>query len=193
MTAHDPAWPPWAVIDRPHSSNPMRFFFDYEKSELVSIFDPAYRATQLYRSVYQKCLDDFQLMTDLPKVLRASLSSEWNISVPEVHRRFDSIDETKRYLIHLSDGELGDCLHTRTKPGHDLYLVPNRLRTSLYLLSDGATWFNAASDRRGNRQPGTDCAAGELVIRLETLTRRSHRGRGIQYRFDGNGGTAPQL
>src|SRR5437879_5019443 len=104
--AHDPAWPPGAVIDRRHSSNPMRFFFDYEKSELVSIFDPAFRATQLYRSVYQKCLDDFQLMTDLPKVFRASLSAEWNIRLPEVHRRFDSIDGTKRYLIHLSDGEL---------------------------------------------------------------------------------------
>ena len=112
MTAHEPRLATvGAVIDRPHSSNPMRFFFDYEKSELVSIFDPAYRATQLYRSVYQKCLDDFQLMTDLPKVLRASLSAEWNIRMPEVHRRFDSIDETKRYLIHLSDGELAETVY----------------------------------------------------------------------------------
>src|ERR1051326_1448420 len=112
MTAHEPRLATvGAGIDRPPRSNPMRFFFDYDTSELVSIFDPAYRATQPDRCVYQKCLDDCQLMTDLPKVLRASLSAEWNIRMPEVHRRFDSIDETKRYLIHLSDGELAETVY----------------------------------------------------------------------------------
>src|SRR5215472_4899460 len=89
----------------------MKFFFDYEKSELASIFDPGFRATQLYKSVYQRSFDDFELMTDLPKPLRASLPAEWDIKLPPVHRRFDSADGTRRYLVRLTDGELAETVY----------------------------------------------------------------------------------
>lgn len=89
----------------------MKFFFDYEKSELASAFDPAFRATQLYKSVYQQSLDNFALMTDFPKALRASLPEEWEIKLPVVHRRFDSVDGTRRYLVRLSDGELAETVY----------------------------------------------------------------------------------
>jgi 23S rRNA (adenine2503-C2)-methyltransferase len=89
----------------------MKFFFDYEKSELASIFAPAFRATQLYESVYQQSLDNFELMTGFPKALRVSLPEEWDIKLPVVHRRFDSVDGTRRYLIRLSDGELAETVY----------------------------------------------------------------------------------
>src|SRR2546422_10783043 len=69
----------------------MKSFFDYEKPELASIFDPPFRATQIYRAVYQRSFDDFALMTDLAKASRASFSGEWNIKLPSVHRRFGLI------------------------------------------------------------------------------------------------------
>jgi len=89
----------------------MKFFFDYEKTELALIFDPPFRATQIYKGVYQRSFDDFELMTDLPKPSRASFSEEWNIKLPSVHRRFDSIDETRRYLVRLEDGELAETVY----------------------------------------------------------------------------------
>ena len=70
----------------------MKFFFEYERPELASIFDPSFRATQIYKSVYQRGFEDFELMTDLPKSLRVSLAEEWDIKLPPVHRRFDSMD-----------------------------------------------------------------------------------------------------
>src|SRR5436189_2555275 len=88
----------------------MKSFFDYEKPELASIFDPPFRATQIYKAVYQRSFDDFALMTDLPKASRASFSGEWNIKLPSVHRRFDSIDGTRRYLVRLADGELAETV-----------------------------------------------------------------------------------
>jgi len=88
----------------------MKFFFDYERPELAELFDPAFRATQIYKSVYQHWFDDFESMTDLPKPFRASLGEEWNIKLPAVHRRFDSIDGTRRYLIRLADGELAETV-----------------------------------------------------------------------------------
>src|SRR6058998_3317100 len=88
----------------------MKFFFDYEKTELASIFDPPFRSTQIYKGVYQRFFDDFELMTDLPKTSRASLSEEWNLKLPPVHRQFDSIDGKRRYLVRLSDGEFAETV-----------------------------------------------------------------------------------
>jgi 23S rRNA (adenine2503-C2)-methyltransferase len=88
----------------------MKFFFDYERSELAEIFDPSFRATQIYKSVYQRWFDDFESMTDLPKAFRAELASEWDIKLPAVHRRFDSNDGTRRYLVRDADGELAETV-----------------------------------------------------------------------------------
>jgi 23S rRNA (adenine2503-C2)-methyltransferase len=88
----------------------MKFFFDYERPELADVFQPPFRAVQIYKSVYQRWFDDFELMTDLPKSFRAELRSEWNIKLPATHRRFDSADGTKRYLVRLGDGELAETV-----------------------------------------------------------------------------------
>ncbi len=88
----------------------MKFFFDYGRPELAELFDPPFRATQIYKSVYQRWFDDFELMTDLPKPFRVSLAGEWDIKLPPVHRRFDSSDGTRRYLIKLADGELAETV-----------------------------------------------------------------------------------
>jgi 23S rRNA (adenine2503-C2)-methyltransferase len=49
-------------------------------------------------------------MTDLPRAERAGLAAEWDLRLPEVHRRFDSTDGTRRYLIRLHDGELAETV-----------------------------------------------------------------------------------
>ena len=88
----------------------MKFFFDFERPELAEILQPSFRATQIYKSVYQHWFDDFDLMTDLPKATRASMAQEWEIKLPAVHRRFDSSDGTRRYLVRLADGELAETV-----------------------------------------------------------------------------------
>ena len=67
----------------------MKFFLDYERSELAKMFSPPFRATQIFKAVYQHGIDDFESMTDLPKAQRASLATEWDIKLPAVHKRFD--------------------------------------------------------------------------------------------------------
>ena len=49
-------------------------------------------------------------MTDLPKPLRASLAEDWNVKLPALHRRFDSSDGTRRYLVRLADSELAETV-----------------------------------------------------------------------------------
>jgi len=88
----------------------MKFFFDYERKELAATFDPSFRATQIYKSVYQRWFEDFESMTDLPKGLRGALGGEWDIKPSPVHRRFDSRDGTRRYLVRLADGEFAETV-----------------------------------------------------------------------------------
>jgi 23S rRNA (adenine2503-C2)-methyltransferase len=88
----------------------MKFFFDYERSELMDAFQPSFRATQIFKSVYQLGIDDFGAMTNLPKPLRSRLADEWDIKLPAVHRRFDSVDGTRRYLVRLNDGEMAETV-----------------------------------------------------------------------------------
>jgi 23S rRNA (adenine2503-C2)-methyltransferase len=88
----------------------MKVLFDFERQELAALLSPSYRSTQIFKSVYQRWISDFETMTDLPKSVRAELATQWSIQPPRVHRRFDSIDGTRRYLIGLDDAELAEAV-----------------------------------------------------------------------------------
>ena len=89
----------------------MQFFYDRERQDIATALEPSFRATQLYKSVYQRWITDFEQMTDLPKLLRASLAQDWDLGLPEIARRFDSVDGTRRYLINLQDGEMAEAVY----------------------------------------------------------------------------------
>ena len=88
----------------------MKLLFDFERHDLAALLTPSYRATQIFKSVYQRWICNFEAMTDLPKAARAELADGWRIEPPAVHRRFDSADGTRRYLIPVDDGELAETV-----------------------------------------------------------------------------------
>jgi 23S rRNA (adenine2503-C2)-methyltransferase len=88
----------------------LKSVFDCERTELGRSLSPSYRSTQVFKSVYQRWTDAFEQMTNLPKSERAELAAEWEVRLPEIHRRFDSVDGTRRYLIRLADGELAETV-----------------------------------------------------------------------------------
>jgi 23S rRNA (adenine2503-C2)-methyltransferase len=88
----------------------MKSLFDFERQDLAALLVPSYRATQIFKAVYQRWIDTFDSMTDLPKASREDLAAAWSIQPPPVHRRFDSADGTRRYLVPLSDGEFAETV-----------------------------------------------------------------------------------
>jgi 23S rRNA (adenine2503-C2)-methyltransferase len=88
----------------------MKSVFEAERRELAAELAPSYRATQIFKSVYQRWVHSFDEITNLPKTVRARLAAEWDAQLPPVHRRFDSADGTRRYLIRLYDGELAETV-----------------------------------------------------------------------------------
>jgi 23S rRNA (adenine2503-C2)-methyltransferase len=67
--------------------------------------EPAFRARQIYEAVYRQRVTDVGAISNLPKLLRARLGSDLPLGLPEIDRRFDSTDGTRRYLLKLADGK----------------------------------------------------------------------------------------
>ncbi len=154
----------------------MKFFFDYAKTELAPAFDPPFRATQIYKGVYQRSFDDFELMTDLPKVSRASFSEEWNIKLPAVHRQFDSTDGTRRYLVRLQDGELAETVY-----------IPEDSRDTICISSQIGCALACTFCLTGQLGLTRHLTAGEIVTQALIAQRENVSSRGFNIVLMGMG------
>ena len=63
--------------------------------------EPGFRARQIYEAVYRRRVTDVTAISNLPKALRGRLE----LGLPEIDRRFESTDGTRRYLLKLADGK----------------------------------------------------------------------------------------
>lgn len=88
----------------------MKSVFELEREDLASELSPAYRAVQIFKGVYQRRASAFDAFTDISKSDRKELSDLFDLSPAAVHRRFESADGTRRYLITLADGDLAETV-----------------------------------------------------------------------------------
>src|SRR5580698_3361683 len=78
-----------------------------ELSELQQVLppgEPAYRAGQVYKALYQQKVSDLVQISTLPERLRNELAAHAEVGLPILGSRFESIDGTRRYLLRLQDG-----------------------------------------------------------------------------------------
>src|SRR5712692_2099803 len=73
--------------------------------EALGATEPRFRARQIYDAVYRQRVTEASAISNLPKPLRARLADKFPIGLPEVERRYDSSDGTRRYLLRLTDGK----------------------------------------------------------------------------------------
>ena len=67
--------------------------------------EPAYRANQVLRRLWQNVAPSFDAMTELPKALRASLAEQFELPRLEIAARQRSTDGTEKFLFRLHDNE----------------------------------------------------------------------------------------
>jgi 23S rRNA (adenine2503-C2)-methyltransferase len=66
--------------------------------------EPAFRAEQIHRALYQQKVSDLVQISALPSRLRDELAAKFEVGLPVVQKCFYSTDGTKRYLLTLTDG-----------------------------------------------------------------------------------------
>lgn len=88
----------------------MRDLYDYSLDELtaemVAWGQPAFRAKQLWSWLYDKKVDQFDAMTNLPRALRERLASETTLGTLSLATERHSRDGTIKRVYQLSDGQL---------------------------------------------------------------------------------------
>ena len=80
---------------------------------LVSLKQPKYRLQQLIEWVYQRDVDSYDGMTNLPLSLREHLQQVAPLIKPMISQRRDSRDGTRKYLVAYPDGA---CVETVAIP-----------------------------------------------------------------------------
>lgn len=74
--------------------------------KLAVLGEPAYRSGQIADWLYQKRVQSFSEMTDLPHALRQSLGDFFELGQLDVVRVLGSRDTTRKYLLRLNDESL---------------------------------------------------------------------------------------
>jgi 23S rRNA (adenine2503-C2)-methyltransferase len=73
--------------------------------QLLGPEQPRFRARQVYGALYRERRGEVDGMTTLPLALRQELAAKYPVGLPEIERRFESVDGTRRYLLKLEDGK----------------------------------------------------------------------------------------
>ena len=77
---------------------------DLTKEELEHEVSPKFRAKQIFQWIYQKGVEAFEQMSNLPKTLREELAQKFGIALPKILNVEVSKDGSKKYLLGLKDG-----------------------------------------------------------------------------------------
>lgn len=136
----------------------MKSFFDYERPELAAMLHPSFRSTQLFKAVYQRRVENFDSITVLSKGERASLASEWDIRLPAVHRRFESVDGTRRYLLQLANADEGELAET--------VFIPEETRNTICISSQIGCALACTFCLTGQLGLTRNLTAGEMVTQV---------------------------
>src|SRR6185437_14985774 len=65
---------------------------------------PAFRAAQVYRAIYNQKVSDLVQISTLPAGLRTELAAHAELGLPVADHVYNSTDGTRRYLLRLQDG-----------------------------------------------------------------------------------------
>ena len=90
-----------------HWSRMPQALLGMELSEIREVLgggQPEFRARQVYQALYHTQVPHLVQITTLPGELRQRLLSEHTLGLPELDRRYQSGDGTRRYLLRLEDG-----------------------------------------------------------------------------------------
>src|SRR5689334_23096324 len=80
--------------------------FDELEKAVHDLAQPAYRARQIADWLYEKRVQSFDEMTDLPRNFRRKLAERFTFGKIEIVRVLGSKDTTRKFLFRLADQSL---------------------------------------------------------------------------------------
>ncbi len=102
----------------------MKNLKDYTISELEEILlnlgEPKFRAKQIFKWLYDGA-ESYDEMTNIPKSLKEKLADKYSVACLKIKQKFVSdIDETRRYLLELDDGNFIESVLMKYHHGYTI-------------------------------------------------------------------------
>ncbi|MDE2967215.1 MAG: 23S rRNA (adenine(2503)-C(2))-methyltransferase RlmN [Chloroflexota bacterium] len=98
----------------------MTDLLELDRGELAQLIEslgqPAYRARQIWRQIYQRGVTDPGQMSDLPAELRRRLSADAEALAEPIELQTSADESTSKALLRLDDGELIETVLIRSEP-----------------------------------------------------------------------------
>ena len=94
--------------------------YSLEKLEelMLSLQEKKYRATQLFKWIYEKRVTSFDEMSDVSKSFREVLNRDFCLVKPKIHKEQRSKDGTIKLLLELEDGDKVETVLMRYNYGN---------------------------------------------------------------------------
>src|SRR5437762_2973262 len=83
------------------------------KAWLAERGQPAFRAAQIRKWVFEGRAESFEAMSDLPKALRVELAADFRLWISKIARHLTSADGTEKLLLELADSGQIECVLLR--------------------------------------------------------------------------------
>ena len=89
--------------------------------EFQNMSEQKYRSTQVFDWLHNKMVLTFDEMSNVSKDLKEKISNSYDISFPTIYKEYISqLDETRKYLILLNDGNIIESVLMKYKYGYSL-------------------------------------------------------------------------
>ncbi|MBE5831698.1 MAG: 23S rRNA (adenine(2503)-C(2))-methyltransferase RlmN [Butyrivibrio sp.] len=89
--------------------------------EMKALGEPAFRARQIYEWMHKKMAGDYEEMSNISKALKQKLKENFEYtSLKAVRVQESKIDETKKFLFALSDGNVIESVFMKYKFGNSV-------------------------------------------------------------------------
>jgi 23S rRNA (adenine2503-C2)-methyltransferase len=121
----------------------------------ASLGEKRFRALQVSKWIHQQGVDQFELMTNLAKPLRAKLAEVAEIRAPELVEQYESVDGTRKWLIRVSGGS---CIET--------VFIPENGRGTLCVSSQVGCSLDCSFCATGKQGFQRDLTAAEIIGQL---------------------------
>jgi 23S rRNA (adenine2503-C2)-methyltransferase len=102
----------------------------------TALGEPVFRGAQIYHALYAEREFDVAQITNLPAALRARLTKEARVTLPEVKQRFVSTDGSVRYLFGLGEAEKEKRLNKESAEGISRLVQPASVE-AVFMPSEG--------------------------------------------------------
>jgi len=149
------------------SFKPKRFnLLDYDRKGLAAFFvalgEKPFRATQILKWLYQEGVEDFDLMTDLSKSLRAYLNENCYLATPEIVIEQIASDGTRKWALQTSCGNRIETVFI-PEEGRGTLCVSSQIGCAL------ACTFCSTAQQGFNRNLTTAEIIGQVIVAQKRL------------------------